>query len=235
LFTIQEINESGLKLALLPPQYETFKKLTTTVPSGWVARSIGHAMSNIGTQVLYYGHAHADKIPLATVRRESTNFFHPAAEQQQGSTPFHPGQATVGAPPSFAENYNIRLTSQCTKSQARSLTKFTRERDGGLAGVEALTLAYSRDRWEVACNLLTPAISSASDIQKRVDLWQQRQQEQQQHQQGGRTDLVEVGYRVGTTVEQCLEALDQTAKNRSEEHNQQVRERLQRYLSSGFI
>jgi hypothetical protein len=34
---------------------------------------------------------------------------------------------------------------------ARSLTQALREQDGGLPGVEALTLPYSKGQFEVAC------------------------------------------------------------------------------------
>jgi glutamate formiminotransferase len=189
-----------------------------TIPSGWVARDIGHALESAGVNVFFYGHAHANQIPLATVRRESTQFFR-SLPSSEGSV--LGGQATVGAPMHFNENYNIRLTSQCTKAVAQSLTKFVRERDGGLLFVEALTLPYSQNRFEVACNLLHPRQTSTSHIAAKMQEWEE-----------SHGNLVETAYRVGTTEIQCLEALEQTATTEGEkEYNRKVRERLEGYLS----
>ena len=206
-----------------------------TVPSGWVARSLGHAMEYAGANVLYYGSAHPQQTPLATVRRESTLFFSQSSPDQHSiAASSAAGQATVGAPSHFTENYNIRLSPRVSQTQARTLTKRVRARDGGLAGVEALTLAYSDNRWEVACNLLRPDVASAQDIQAVVDTWELQQQQQQQAETGAQEALVERGYRVGTTVEQCLEATERTTSTAKSEqvYNQMVRERFEGYLKS---
>jgi hypothetical protein len=201
-----------------------------TVPSGWVARSLGHAMEYAGANVLYYGSAHPQQTPLATVRRESTPFFKSLPPDHHSIPASAAGQATVGAPPRFAENYNLRLSPRVSHKQARTLTKRVRERNGGLLGVEALTLAYSDNRWEVACNLLRPDLASAQDIQAVVDTWEL----EQQAVTGADEKLVERGYRVGTTVGQCLEALERTTSTAKSEnmHNQMVRERFEGYLQS---
>jgi hypothetical protein len=227
---------------LLPLTQDDEDMPVSTIPSGWVARSLGHAMmkygSGGGVKVLYYGSAHPQQTPLATVRRESTHFFKSLPDQHHSiaSASAAAGQAIVGAPPRFAENYNLRLSPRVSQKQARTLTKRVRARDGGLPGVEALTLAYSGNRWEVACNLLRPDLASAQDIQAVVDTW-----ELEQHAQAGRTpapgaqeNLVERGYRVGTTVEQCLEALERTTCTAKSEqmYNQMVRDRFERYLQS---
>jgi hypothetical protein len=201
----------------------------STAPSGWVARSLGHAMEYAGASVLYYGSSHPQQIPLATVRRESTPFFQSLPDQHSIAASVA-GQATVGAPPRFAENYNLRLSPSVSQKQARTLTKRVRARDGGLLGVEALTLAYSDNRWEVACNLLRPDLASAQDIQAVVDTWER----EQQAETGAKEKLIERGYRVGTTAEQCLEALEKTTSTAKLEqmHNQMVRERFEGYLQS---
>jgi hypothetical protein len=88
--------------------------------------------------------------------------------------------------------------------------------------VEALTLPYSQNRFEVACNLLDPEQTSIADIEQNVREWETTA-----------GNSVEVGYRVGTTVAQCLEALGQTATPAGErEYNNQVRERFADYLAA---
>jgi hypothetical protein len=215
-----------------------FQPLTA---SAWAARTIGQRLSELQVQVYYYGHAHPETTPLAIIRRERTNFFtsgglllEPTTDLT-GSTHQAPPPpaaaaaplevATVGAPEGFAENYNIRLTSQCSKKRAQSLTRLVRERDGGLKGVEALTLPYSNGRWEVACNLLRPDKATAEDIQALVDQWQA----QQQLAETGEVErLVEQGYRVGTTEEQCLRVLRLSSiKEQRKQHDQDLKERLQ--------
>ena len=115
--------------------------------SGWTARFIGESMlRSHGTgsgsegctgplQVHYYGSAHPRAKPLAEVRRERTNFFksggmlskddgdedhhhHRRQQQQQREV------ATVGAPLCFVENYNLRLSSRCSRRTAQSLTRY---------------------------------------------------------------------------------------------------------------
>lgn len=207
-------------------QIITGRKLPSrAVPSGWVARAIGHALeeSPIGVDVFFYGHAHHDRVPLATVRRESTQFFQSSNNNCRFEKLYGGGQATVGAPDHFVENFNIRLTRDCSKKAAQSLTKCVREKDGGLPFVEALTLKYSQGRLEVACNLLHPGVTSADDIINKVNEWESTQ--------GGR--LVEIAYRVGTTRQQCLDALEQTRTREGEEQfNQDILERFEDYLSA---
>lgn len=231
--------------------------LQSTVPSGWVARAIGSAImlqqqqiSGGGIQVLFYGNAHPDGTPLATIRREATQFFKNTKQSSSTTRKISISQATIGAPTNFVENYNIRLKPRCSYEQAKTLTKYVRARDGGLPGVEALTLPYSDDRYEVACNLLQPHIAGATEIENRVREWEAMNQHQQHMKSdtvsgksGGDNSfpndddgLVEIGYRVGTTVEQCLHALDETCssltteKLKVERHDATVQERLRGYL-----
>eukprot|EP00543_Licmophora_paradoxa_P011633 CAMPEP_0202472116 /NCGR_PEP_ID=MMETSP1360-20130828/86719_1 /ASSEMBLY_ACC=CAM_ASM_000848 /TAXON_ID=515479 /ORGANISM="Licmophora paradoxa, Strain CCMP2313" /LENGTH=147 /DNA_ID=CAMNT_0049098445 /DNA_START=129 /DNA_END=572 /DNA_ORIENTATION=+ len=143
------------------------------------------------------------------------------------------GTATVGAPPTFVENFNIRLTSQCDKAKARTLTKKLRERDGGLLGVEGLTLPYSDSRYEVACNMLRPDVGSATAIQNIVQEWveENRKETSPTSPCGSEIELVDTMYRVGTTAEMCLEVLSvcQDDSGRAE-HDSRVSEKLRAYL-----
>ncbi|CAJ1946658.1 unnamed protein product [Cylindrotheca closterium] len=226
---------------------------TTTVPSGWVAWTIGWNLlhrENMPVDVLYYGHAHPTEKPLAEVRREKTNFFRspPATASSNddignsssdggndatGQTPKAPtmsppippsmGQCTIGAPPHFVENYNLRLTTKCSKTLARSLTRAVREKDGGLPSVEALTLPYgSQDRFEVACNLLNPKDSTSSqDVDVQVArFWKEQNLDPKEY--------LEVAYRVGTTEQQCLQVLLENCQSREEleRHDESVRVRF---------
>jgi len=226
-------------------------------PSGWAARRIGEEMMTTmarsnnnddgnengggGTtsnlRVYYYGSAHPRGKPLADVRREQTRFFRRPSggmRRRRGEGGGGDGQqqqvATVGAPPNFVENYNIRLSSACSKALARSLTKRVRERDGGLPGVEALTLPYSGGRWEVACNLLRPDLASAADVEARAEQWEEDQKRMRQSN-GEPQPLVELAYRVGTTAEQCLKALSLATEEERRQHDIAVMEQLKRYVS----
>ena len=177
---------------------DCYDSYTTT--TGKAARQIGSIMTELGVTVHYYGNAHPNKTPLATVRREQTCFFQSGSLQDSclvSDKDNKTGIATVGAPPTFVENFNIRL--QCKKATAQSLTKLVRERNGGLPGVEALTLAYGEGRFEVACNLLYPKVGSVKAIQAKVKEWQSQLDSQDV--------IIEKAYRVGTTVDQCREAL----------------------------
>lgn len=203
-----------------PQPAHTFQPLTA---SAWAARNIGQRLSELQVQVYYYGHAHPETTPLAIIRRERTNFFTSGGliEPDNSSKPATE-VATVGAPAEgFAENYNVRLTNQCSKKRAQSLTRLVRERDGGLRGVEALTLPYSNGQWEVACNLLHPSEASAEDIQVLVDQWQAQQQAETGEL------LVEKGYRVGTTEAQCLRVLGLSSEEQRKQHDEDLRNRLQ--------
>ena len=203
--------------------------------AAWAARKVGSFMEeNLNIRVLYYGMAHPENMSLAMVRREQTQFFQSGglaklAQPQTHPTAYTPEQepretATVGVPEHFVENYNVRL--QCSRNMAQSLTRRIRERDGGLPGVEALTLPYSEGRWEVACNLLRPSSmgATATDIQASVDQWEKEQQ------QG---PIVEIGYRVGTTVNQCVEAWECCMASDSErrKHDSLVLDRLRSALA----
>lgn len=210
--------------------------------TGWVAHQIGEALQEAGVQVLYYGHADLpSQRPLATVRRESTDFFRSATDSVDdnlcGATrrPLR-GQATVGAPEFFTENFNIRLRPQTPKAVAQSLTRHVRARDGGLPFVEALTLPYGRDRYEVACNLLRPSVTSARDIEDHVQGWEPNATGKSNLPPAdaiGDSNLVECAYRVGTTTEMCIDALDATQELEGEEaHNLLVMRRFQDFICS---
>jgi glutamate formiminotransferase len=202
------------------PLYEINEKADLSEPmTGWIAKSIGETMEGMGVDVLYYGYAHPNRTPLATVRREKTTFF----QTNQSSNNVHladRGQATVGAPEHFTENFNIRLKPGTSKSMAQSLTKHVRERDGtGLPFVEALTLPYGKDQFEVACNLLNPTKTSTWDILDRVQSWKH-------------ADQIERSYRVGTTAQMCIQALERTDTQQGEQaYNAQVMEQFQKHLN----
>ena len=193
--------------------------------TGNAARDIGKGMEDLGLDVLYYGDAHPEKTPLATVRREQTFFFRTGGLNcpPPKTRPSKAGVATVGAPPSFVENYNVRLRSG--KLTARSLTKLLRERDGGLVGVEALTLPYGNGRYEIACNLLRPHVGSVEALKAKVKEWASRTDNKHAE--------VEKGYRVGTTVDQCLEAISVSdSVEGAIEHDEAVMERFREYLNN---
>lgn len=181
-------------------------------PHGEAALHIGSRLQASGVQVFFYGDAHPEKTPLAVIRREKTHFFRSGGLQQpkndalaSGTTA--KGVATVGATTMFVENFNIRLTPNCDLKVARSLTSFLRERDGGLLGVEGLTLPYGNKRYEMAGNLLRPDVSSAVEVLSKLDEWVQQTLKELQFEK--KSDLVEAAYRVGTTAEQCLKAVAQ--------------------------
>lgn len=218
-------------------------------PSGQAARFIGQMLSEkTGVQVYYYGSAHPEGIPLATVRRQKTNFFRsgglttklpqqqPHAHDDNANTTANDDAtaktevATVGAPLTFVENYNIRLSRDCSKRTAQSLTKRIRERDGGLTGVEALTLPYSNGRWEVACNLLQPSVSSTIHMDEMVQRWQAQQQQAQAQALDGA--IVETCYRVGTTAEQCRRAIVEYDEAQWSQHDRDVERCLLEYLGA---
>ena len=203
--------------------------------TGSVARTIGESLKSLGADVLYYGDAHPSGKELAQVRRDSTKFFKDNQSANGGArwdemnnsgnnkTTIPVGQATVGAPHRFVENFNIRLRPGVSKAVARTLTECVRERGGkGLPFVEALTLAYGQDQYEVACNLLHPSATSVKDIEDRAKDWEQQQNN------GDGLGLVDTAYRVGTTTDLCLEALQDVSTAQGElAHNQRVLERLE--------
>lgn len=245
---------------------------------GRVARRIGVSMtqSDAKTRVFYYGSADPHNTPLATVRRTKTNFFHSGGLDDQpasSSSSTNIGKAatandrndcfslqkikdvaTVGAPSEFVENFNIRLTKNCTRNMAQSLTRWVRERDGGLPGVEALTLPYSDGKYETACNLLLPQIGSAEAIRQKVQEWvsilieKHRRAADFKDEDGDTLDLdyfVEKSYRVGTTVNECLSVIDSVFQPRSkgelvldklsmDELNAKVRSNLEKCLRTAL-
>ena len=203
---------------------------------GPVAREVGEVLSKIGVEVFYYGEAHPEKMPLAEVRRMKTNFFKSGGLDQSSRT--NPdtasldakGIATVGAPPTFVENFNIRLTSHCSRKTARSLTKKLRERDGGLVGVEALTLPYSAGRFEVACNLLRPDLGSAEAVEERLKEWAKELERDEKFQGKSYGEIVEKAYRVGTNAEQCLDVLTLADEAENRRHDQKLLEQVNSYF-----
>lgn len=221
----------GLDNAENSLSFENDKAYEPKTASGWAARRIGESMNKSAKfDVFYYGSADPHGSPLATVRRERTSFFRSGGISKglsDASQSIQNQVATIGAPLHFVENYNIRLL--CSKNTAQSLTRHVRERDGGLVGVEALTLPYSHGRWEVACNLLRPDLTTAADVHCAATKWEL----QQQQLLGNRDKLIEEAYRVGTTADQCRHVLSQTADDeRRASHDAQVKLRLSEYLSA---
>ncbi|KAG7348847.1 formiminotransferase [Nitzschia inconspicua] len=207
-------------VSVLPLQNDNVEDGSYQEVTGEVAKTIGATMQGMGIDVFYYGYAHPDQISLATVRRDKTSFFS-QSDKNRTFLQSRLGQATVGAPSHFTENFNIRLKSNTPKHIAQSLTRHIRERGGmGLPFVEALTLPYSNQRYEVACNLLHPTVISAQDIIDRIQSWEYKD-----------GDYIERSYRVGTTAEMCHKALEMTQTTEGEQqHNQHVMERFQGYL-----
>ena len=241
------------------------KAFVPASPWGRAARAIGNsillrqqqgqdeARPTIKTRVLFYGDADCHQTSLAEVRRNKTHFFQSKPATTTASHPID--TCCVGAPSQFVENYNIRLTRHCTKQVAMTLTQALRESShGGLPGVEALTLPYSHGRWEVACNLLQPSLGSTEAMDQKVQEWVQQQprlEEEKDDDDSHFHRYVEQAYRVGTTAEQCLDALDMawqsiqnsTSKTNSNldddnggealrEYNKEVQSKLKGFLSS---
>ena len=162
-----------------------------------------HQQVAIRSKVYYYGTAHPHGVPLAQVRRERTQFFQSGglAKTTRTTPNLVDGKAaetkntrtnivTVGAPAEFAENFNLRLrplpndaskTTTTTKQLAHSLTRHVRERNGGLPGLEALSLPYvtgtqpNQQQWEVTCNLLCPSRTTAQQLQDAAHQWEEQQ------------------------------------------------------------
>jgi hypothetical protein len=174
-------------------------------------------------RVLYYGAACPNRTPLATVRRNQTDFFHQQQQQQQQQQEQKPPAAvTIGAPDIYVENYNVRL--QCDRATARTLTQRLRT----VLSIEALTLFYGGgggggadddddddeqqqqpDVYEVACNL-TDAATTVDDIEREVSAWL-AEKEQTTPKVGDTTVAATADavvrvlrqYRVGTTAAHC--------------------------------
>lgn len=193
--------------------------------TGEAAQTIGTALSKVGAKVCYYGYAEPNNTPLARVRRERTTFFKSGGAltkgESEGESSIY-GTATVGAPSNFVENFNIRLSSQCSKEVAKTLTKKLRERDGGIVGVEALTLPYSENRFEVACNLLHPSKGTAGMVNDAAREWARA---------NGGESIIEEAYRVGSTQQQCLEVLSLQADD-LDKHESLVYNSFANYLAS---
>ena len=198
------------------------------------AKSIGNAIRTKRGQcanVYYYGLACSNKTPLAQVRKEQTSFFmsgntngvRPSTSSLQQLNPTKvKGDCTIGVPDHFVENYNIRLSSNVSFGQAKTLTQYVRGRNRntkgyGIEGVEALTLPYQMCNsngeeeklvYEVACNLTNPTKGSAYDIERAVSDWID-QQVSASDVTGEKTwkHFIEKMYRVGTTEKQCVDTL----------------------------
>ena len=233
---------------------------------GLSCRHIGKQLQlkNKDIDIFYYGSANPNQTPLATIRREQTNFFQSGGleknmetsdnnnkkdenegKQLQQSQQSKKNQCTIGSPPYFVENYNILLSKNVNKQNAMKLTKMVRARDGGVVGVEALTLPYSDGRFEVACNLLRPKEGSVNDIEHVLNQWVDHHQQQQKQQQskGSNHDqevkwdksfLVDDSYRVGTTSDQCMKVLNDFQSGGEDSwkrHDDKVRKRFESYFS----
>lgn len=198
------------------------------------AREIGEHISETNfVNVHYYGSACPRNTSLATVRREMTSFFKSGGaidKDRAGQNKDEAivmsmalkGDATVGTPQCFVENFNIRLTSNVDFEQAKTLTQFLRGRNistkgYGVAGVEGLTLPYVRSPseggnvYEVACNLTNPKKGGSDQIRVQLDKWIGRQKQQLDNgcekKKTNYKYFVEDAYRVGTTEEQCVNVL----------------------------
>jgi len=148
-----------------------------------------------------------------------TSFFKPTKTDDPDDK--EKDMCVIGVPPHFVENVNIRLRPGITKTEAiQHITKFVRSRDGGiLSHVEALTLPYNDQQYEVACNLLNPDVTSMDDIQNLVA----------QKQNENNFDMVESIYRVGTTVDQCMQVLSQNTNDR-QKHNEFILKQFEGYF-----
>ena len=102
--------------------------------------------------------------------------------------------------------------------------------------VEALTLAYGSNQYEVACNLLDPSVTSAEDIEQRMRLWEKQHQKllqnqkQPPHEQDQKyiPELVDKSYRVGTTSDLCLNALREVdTMEREKAYNKAIKKGLE--------
>jgi len=218
---------------------------------GMAALSIADKLTHRGVQCYPYGTADVNNAPLAIVRKQKTSFFNSgglseyesatstsastSATSTTGTTDAYTdtnantmglGICTIGSTPNFVENFNIRLTSNVSKKQAMTLTKKVRFKDGGVIGVEALTLPYSEERYEVACNLLHPDVGSVESILKKMEEWIE---EQQQQGDRSREYYIDEAYRVGTTLEQCTGVLDHEEEG-FKVHDAEVLERFRIYL-----
>ncbi|KAL3803821.1 hypothetical protein HJC23_003983 [Cyclotella cryptica] len=194
------------------------------------AKAIGDAITNSQqhhANVLFYGLACPNNTPLAKVRREKTSFFKSGglrcSNDNNVETKNLKGDCTIGVPPNFVENFNIRMSPNVSISQAKTLTQFLRGRNistkgFGIEGVEALTLPYEMinaagDKtlvYEVACNLTNPKNGSVHKIEKSVDVWVAEQVAKSSTKEREKIDtnyFIDKMYRVGTTEAQCINSL----------------------------
>jgi len=242
-------------------------KFIPSTPHGQVAFTIGQIMSNEtlphhshggetlnsnssdcnNLQVFYYGSADPDNTSLAEVRKRKTNFFKSGGLEKKAYTSstivkdseknYPYGTATIGAPKTFVENFNIRLHPRIPRSTAVQLARHVREIDGpngkkshsGLLGVEALTLPYSNERWEVACNLKHPEKEEGSSaaIAKAAEDWEKEQEQTLAH-----SNFVECSYRVGSTEEMCWNILSLNGNDEAlmKNHDEGVVQRLKDFI-----
>lgn len=217
-------------------------------------KQIGNNISKTNLVNLhYYGSACPNNSSLATVRRR-TSFFNSGGaidkedthttEQENATTKRAvKGSCTIGTPANFVENYNIRLTSNISFEQAKTLTQFIRGRNietkgCGVLGVEALTLPYVREKskvYEVACNLTNPNEGSAEKVQAQLMNWISKQrQDLCENNTSADTSkynydyFVETAYRVGTTENQCIDVLSREIS--LDDHDKDVYNKFQDLL-----
>jgi hypothetical protein len=205
--------------------------------SGLAALYVAHKLRLLGVHCHPYGTADQNHSPLASVRKQKTSFFKSGALDSNSCKRMDNnflGECTVGSPPEFVENFNVRLTANVSKKQAMQLTKKVRERDGGIIGVEALTLPYSEGRFEVACNLLQPKIGSSAEIMKAIREWIDELNEENGSTGGTDHDYyIDEAYRVGCTAGQCMAAINKN-EERFEGHDLSVIGNMHRYLHNSF-
>lgn len=204
------------------------KKDTT----GLAAVAIGKVLTENGVHVIPYGSADTQNTPLAVVRKTKTSFFTSSSGRLVKDRNLRIGVCTVGSPPSFVENLNIRLKRSVSRKQAIALTAMLRERDGGIDGVEALTLPYTNGRHEVACNILRPSQSTLDDIMTKIDEWStQLSKDDNKNFKTVRSDYVEMAYRVGTTSTECLDVLEME-KSQYDQHELNLVETFNAYFNN---
>ena len=142
--------------------------------------AIGEAL---GAYVPTYTYGIGRGVDLATVRRRFGYFRANGAGEQwkgsdavwrealRGSPPDFGGGASlrdswgiacVGCVP-FVVNHNVVLDTGDVEL-AKRLARAVSERGGGLAGVQAMGLAYGRGQVEVACNLLDSGVNGPDEV-----------------------------------------------------------------------
>ena len=194
-----------------------------------VARKLGRFMrENCDIKIFYYGLAHRTNVSLVKIRKRRTSFFQSDGYREElismDPESTYMDSCTIGAPEEFVENYNLRVKATCPKKVAQQLSRFIRESSGGFAWIEALCLPYSKDRWEIACNVLRPYAggTSVNDLKEYFRSWNKGK------------SFIEKGYRVGTTAEQnikVLETISRSAQNR-QAHDEKVMTTFQKNLQT---